>query len=326
MKTIVRSFVRSAALTVLLLGTQAHADPAVTPLRLASASLPSMSMGLLAANEGFFEAEGQPVEVVDCLNGKDCIGRIVRGQADITIVSDTSVVLALHAGHKLELIATVASSRRSNQLVARADRGIARGSDLKGRRVGYLAGTSSHFYTETFLSFYGLTPRDVTLVPLDPTRPTDALVRGEIDAAGLYHPFGGQALELLGERGKSLDIPPIYTLTMNLVARPGLTDAQLVKVLRGLQQVVLQMRNQPALAYANTSRVLGIPADRVAALLREFDFRLRLDQSLIGTLETESRWAMRSGQSTVLEAPDYLDVVRARPLRMLESRAVSLVK
>ena len=61
-------------------------------------------------------------------------------------------------------------------------------------------------------------------------------------------------------------------------------------------------------------------------LLREFDFRLRLDQSLIGTLETESRWAMRAGLSTVVEPPDYLDVVRARPLRMLEARAVSLVK
>lgn len=307
-----------------LVGT-AHANTD-TPLRLASASLPSMAMGLVAAAEGYFDAEGLPVEVVDCVNGKDCIARIVSGQADISIVSDTSLVLALHAGHKLELISTVASSRRSNQLVARADRGIVQGYDLRGRRIGYLAGTSSHFYTETFLSFYGLTTRDVTLVRLDPQRPIDALLRGEVDAAGLYHPFGGQALEQLGTRGKSLEIPPIYTLTMNLVARPGLTDAQLVKVLRGLHSVTQQLRTQPAQAYASASRVLGIPTDRVAMLLREFDFRLRLDQSLIGTLETESRWAMRAGLSTVVEPPDYLDVVRARPLRMLEARAVSLVK
>jgi ABC-type nitrate/sulfonate/bicarbonate transport system substrate-binding protein len=323
LKSFVHTVWSGLVLGLACLAGTAHAD---APLRLASASLPSMSIGLLAASEGYFESEGQPVEVTSCLNGKDCIGRIVRGEADITIVSDTSLVLALHAGHKLELVATVASSRRSNQLVARADRGILQGSDLKGRRIGYLAGTSSHFYTDTFLSFHGLTTRDVTLVPLDPTRPTEALVRGEVDAAGLYHPYGGLALEQLGQRGRSLDIPPIYTLTMNLVVRPGLTDTQLMKVLRGLHQVAQLLRTQPAQAYAIASRALGIPADKVALLLREFDFRLRLDQSLIGTLETESRWAMRSGLSTVVEPPDYLDVVRARPLRLLEARAVSLVK
>lgn len=327
LKHTVRTALSGLILMACLLASHAQAQTAATPaLRLASAGLPSMSIGLLAAAEGYFDAEGQPVEVVGCVNGKDCIARIVAGQADVTIVSDTSLVLALHAGHKLELIATVASSRRSNQLVARADRGIVRGSDLKGLRIGYLAGTSSHFYTETFLSYHGLTPRDVTLVKLDPVRPIEALLKGEVDAAGLYHPFGGQALEALGPRGKALEIPPIYTLTMNLVARPGLSDAQLIKVLRALQQVAQLMRNDPNQAYSLASRVLGIPVERVAGLLREFDFRLRLDQSLIGTLETESRWAMRSGQSTLVEPPDYLDVIRARPLRQLEPRAVSMVK
>lgn len=326
MKHLVRAALSGLTLLACLLASTAQADPPTPPLRLASAGLPSMSIGLLAAAEGYFDAEGQPVQVVSCINGKDCIARIVSGEADITIVSDTSLVLALHAGHKLELLATVASSRRSNQLVARADRGIARGSDLRGKRVGYLAGTSSHFYTETFLSFHGLTPNDVTLVKLDPVRPIDALLRGEVDAAGLYHPFGGQALDALGPKGRALEIPPIYTLTMNLVARPGLTDVQLMKVLRSLQQVAHLLRNEPAKAHALASRVLGIPLERVAVLLREFDFRLRLDQSLIGTLETESRWAMRSGQSTLTEPPDYLDVIRARPLRQLEPRAVSMVK
>jgi len=323
----IRAALSGLTLIACLLASPARAEPpASPPLRLASAGLPSMSIGLLAAAEGYFDAEGQPVEVVGCINGKDCIARIVAGQADVTIASDTSLVLALHAGHKLELIATVASSRRSNSLVARTDRGIVQGSDLRGRRIGYLAGTSSHFYTETFLSYHGLAPKDVTLVKLDPVRPIDALLRGEVDAAGLYHPFGAQALEALGPRGKVLDIPPIYTLTMNLVARPGLSDAQLIKVLRALQQVAQMMRNEPGEAYTLAARVLGTPVERVAVLLREFDFRLRLDQSLLGTLETESRWAMRSGLSTLVEPPDYLDVIRARPLRQLEPRAVSMVK
>jgi ABC-type nitrate/sulfonate/bicarbonate transport system substrate-binding protein len=210
--------------------------------------------------------------------------------------------------------------------VARADRGITRGPDLKGRRIGYIAGTSSHFYTETFLSFHGLTSRDVTLVALDPLKPTEALVQGDVDAAGLYHPHGGRAIDQLGVRGTSLDIPPIYTLTMNLVARPGLSDEELTRVLRGLRKAIRQLRDEPGQSHATAAKVLGMPADRMASLMREFDFRLRLDQSLIGTLETESRWAMRTGLSKLTQPPDFLDVVRTQPLRLLEPRDVSLVK
>jgi len=296
------------------------------PLRLAVAKLPSMLPGLVAAEQGHFRAEGLTVDAVPCTNGEDCIAQIQRGRADLAIASDASVVLAVHAGQPLELIATVASSRRSNQVVARTDRGIRQGADLRGRRVGFIPGTSSHFYTETFLSFHGLTTRDVVMVPLDPLRPVDALVQGEVDAAGFFHPNGPQALTRLGPLGQVLELPPIYTLTVNLVARPGLSDDQLVRVLRGLQRSirVVRSRNDPSLQ--TSARLLGVKPPEVAGLLGDFDYRLRLDQSLLGTLEAESRWAAPSDGSTSRAAPDFLDIVRVGPMRQLDARSVSLVK
>ena len=296
------------------------------PLRLAVAKLPSMLPGLVAAEQGHFRAEGLTVDAVPCTNGEDCIAQIQRGRADLAIASDASVVLAVHAGQPLELIATVASSRRSNQVVARTDRGIRQGADLRGRRVGFIPGTSSHFYTETFLSFHGLTTRDVVMVPLDPLRPVDALVQGEVDAAGFFHPNGPQALTRLGPLGQVLELPPIYTLTVNLVARPGLSDDQLVRVLRGLQRSirVVRSRNDPSLQ--TSARLLGVKPPEVAGLLGDFDYRLRLSQSLLGTLEAESRWAARSDGSTSRAAPDFLDIVRVGPMRQLDARSVSLVK
>ena len=271
-------------------------------------------------------AEGLTVDAVPCTNGEDCIAQIQRGRADLAMASDASVVLAVHAGQPLELIATIASSRRSNQVVARTDRGIRQGADLRGRRVGFIPGTSSHFYTETFLSFHGLTSRDVVMVPLDPLRPVDALVQGEVDAAGFFHPNGPQALTRLGPLGQVLELPPIYTLTVNLVARPGLSDDQLVRVLRGLQRSirVVRSRNDPSLQ--TSARLLGVKPPEVAGLLGDFDYRLRLDQSLLGTLEAESRWAARSDGSTSRAAPDFLDIVRVGPMRQLDARSVSLVK
>lgn len=296
------------------------------PLRLAVARLPSMLPGLVAAEQGHFRAEGLTVDAVPCTNGEDCIAQIQRGRADLAMASDASVVLAVHAGQPLELIATIASSRRSNQVVARTDRGIRQGADLRGRRVGFIPGTSSHFYTETFLSFHGLTTRDVVMVPLDPLRPVDALVQGEVDAAGFFHPNGPLALTRLGPLGQVLELPPIYTLTVNLVARPGLSDDQLVRVLRGLQRSirVVRSRNDPSLQ--TSARLLGVKPPEVAGLLGDFDYRLRLSQSLLGTLEAESRWAARSDGSTSRAAPDFLDIVRVGPMRQLDARSVSLVK
>ena len=308
------------------LAAQTAQTAQTAPLRLAVAKLPSMLPGLVAADQGHFRAEGLTVDAVPCTNGEDCIAQIQRGRADLAMASDASVVLAVHAGQPLELIATVASSRRSNQVVARTDRGIRQGADLRGRRVGFIPGTSSHFYTETFLSFHGLTTRDVVMVPLDPLRPVDALVQGEVDAAGFFHPNGPQALTRLGPLGQVLELPPIYTLTVNLVARPGLSDDQLVRVLRGLQRSirVVRSRNDPSLQ--TSARLLGVKPPEVAGLLGDFDYRLRLDQSLLGTLEAESRWAARSDGSTSRAAPDFLDIVRVGPMRQLDARSVSLVK
>ena len=308
------------------LAAQTAQTAQTAPLRLAVAKLPSMLPGLVAAEQGHFRAEGLTVDAVPCTNGEDCIAQIQRGRADLAMASDASVVLAVHAGQPLELIATIASSRRSNQVVARTDRGIRQGADLRGRRVGFIPGTSSHFYTETFLSFHGLTSRDVVMVPLDPLRPVDALVQGEVDAAGFFHPNGPLALTRLGPLGQVLELPPIYTLTVNLVARPGLSDDQLVRVLRGLQRSirVVRSRNDPSLQ--TSARLLGVKPPEVAGLLGDFDYRLRLDQSLLGTLEAESRWAARSDGSTSRAAPDFLDIVRVGPMRQLDARSVSLVK
>ena len=315
-----------AGLLALGAGPLAAQSPQSAPLRLAVAKLPSMLPGLVAAEQGHFRAEGLTVDAVPCTNGEDCIAQIQRGRADLAIASDASVVLAVHAGQPLELIATIASSRRSNQVVARTDRGIRQGADLRGRRVGFIPGTSSHFYTETFLSFHGLTTRDVVMVPLDPLRPVDALVQGEVDAAGFFHPNGPLALTRLGPLGQVLELPPIYTLTVNLVARPGLSDDQLVRVLRGLQRSirVVRSRNDPSLQ--TSARLLGVKPPEVAGLLGDFDYRLRLSQSLLGTLEAESRWAARSDGSTSRATPDFLDIVRVGPMRQLDARSVSLVK
>jgi len=299
---------------------------ATQPLRLAVAPFPSMSPGTLAAVDGHFREAGSPVELVSCVNGGECASLLAEGKADLALVSDIAFVLAVMSGQPLELLGTVASSRRSNQIIRRTDRGTGTGADLRGMRLGYISNTSSHFYAEKFLRFHGLTKKEVTLVALDPRRPVEALVQGQVDAAALFPPFILQAMQQLGPRGDLLQTPAIYTLSINLVARPGLGDARLTGVLSGLRSATKAMGGQPERSRAVLAEALRMPGDQLQVALTDFDFRVSLDQSLISTLEAQSRWALRNRLTTRTDMPDYLDLIRLDPLKALDRRAVSIVK
>ena len=58
----------------------------------------------------------------------------------------------------------------------------------------------------------------------------------------------------------------------------------------------------------------------------DFEFRVALEQSLIANLEAESRWAMREGLVPRGPLPDYLPMFRPAALRVVDRRAVSIVK
>jgi len=63
-----------------------------------------------------------------------------------------------------------------------------------------------------------------------------------------------------------------------------------------------------------------------AAQLDGYEFRLSLDQTLLSTLEAESRWAVREGLVESKAVPDYLELMRVEPLRALDPRAMTIVK
>ena len=320
-----RSLFASAlsSLTLLVAGTAAAAT-----LTLAVADLPHMAPALVAEAEGFFTAEGLDLKVLHCVNGRRCLQHLLDGQAQLATVADLPLALASHAGMPFEVVVTMATTR-DHRLVVRADRGIARMSDLKGKRIGFVRGTSVHYYIDTLLRLHDLDPSQVKLMPLEPETLVDLLVRGELDAAALYQPLVHQAWKRLGAKAILLESARAYTATMNLVSttRPGpLADADLLKVIRALNRACTLIDSQPERAQAVLARVLKVDAPTLRAMWPDFDFRLTLQQSLLTTLESQSRWALRAGLVPAGPAPDFLTRVRPGPLRALDPRAVSLVR
>lgn len=300
---------------------------AAAGLRLGLSPIPSTGLAHLARAQGFFAAQGLPdIEFITCTSGGDCAGRLVKGEFDITLASDTSAVVTTQEGGLLDVVATTASSRTSNRVVARRAAGLERPEQLRGKRVGYIPGTSSHYFTEAFLNYHGIDVRDVTMVALDARRAVDQLVAGEVDAAGLFHPQAPLAQQRLGEQGLTFPIPPIYTVTVNLLTRPGTSDDMLERVLRALLQAEDYLKAEPARARDDLARQLGIATPMIDAMLREFEFRVGLNQSLLVSLESQARWSKRSTLVDNRATVDYFERMRPAPLRRIDPRRVTLIK
>ena len=308
------------------LGALATAAASASPLTLAIADLPAFSPALLADEAGFFASEGLDVKVIRCVNGRRCLQHLTDGEAAMATVADIPMVMAAHAGKPFGIVTTMAMSRHENRLIARGDRAIRSASDLKGKRLGFIRGTSSHYFVDSFLTFSGLKHQELTLVPLDPARAAEQLIAGEVDAAGLYNPHGPRALEQLGDKAVQLPTPSFYTITLNLVAQPTVSDEDVRKVLRALERALVLMRQQPHTARTLVASRLRLETTVLKSMWGDYEFRLVLDQALITTLESESRWAVREGLVENKAMPNYLDIVRDAPLRSIDRRAVTVIK
>ena len=324
-----RRWLQTAA-AALLLATGAAAQAAPSSLTLAMVDNPNASPVLIADAMGYFAAEGLTLKLLHCAFGRICLKHLLDGEAQVAGVTDTPITFASFARKDFAVIATLATSGREHRMVVRNDRGILEPKDLKGKRIGTLSGTSGHYFTETFLRFHGIEPAEVTIVTLKADDASAALVRGTVDAAGLFNPHGIDALRQLGTIGRVLPMPGFFSVHFNLVSVPsaaGASDADLARLLRGLRRAYELMQNEPAKSRDIVARALGADAKAIDDMGKDFDFRMQLAPTLISSLEAQARWALRARLVPAeSKLPDYLDFIRAEPLRQVEPRAVRLAK
>ena len=318
------------ASTALLLGSTAALQAAPAQLTLGVADSGAYAAPVLIADaQGYFAAEGLALKVVRCAFGRICLQKLLDGELHFATVADTPIVFASFTRHDFAVVATITTSGRETQMVVRGDRGIRGPADLKGKRIGMLKGTSGHYFTESFLLFHGVNMADVTLVPLDARDVVGPLVRGEIDAAGLFQPHVLNALRQLGANGATLPGGSFFSLGFNIVSvgeAAGASDEDVQKLLRAVRRADALIRSEPEQARKIVAAALKLDVRELAASWGDFDYRTQLGQGLVNSLESQARWAMRAGLVPAgSRLPDYLDYVRTEPLRRVDPHAVRLV-
>ena len=129
----------------------------------------------------------ESVKWVEFQFGPPLLEGLGLGAVDLGAVGDTPPIFAQVAGAKLVYAAATPASQ--NAILVPKDSPIKTVADLKGRRVAFGKGSSSHAVTVRALAHAGLSPKDIQEVYLAPADATAAFSGGRVDAWTVWDPY-----------------------------------------------------------------------------------------------------------------------------------------
>lgn len=302
----------------LLFAVSALAQQPAT-VRLAQNLSPISGVAIVAKQRGFFDKHGLDVAVSNFTTGRQALEAVMAGGADISTVAEAPITAGAMAKQRMALLARINFSDVKT-LTDTSDR-IAKAADLKGKRIGYAAGTGSEVYTMTLLKQGGLTPADVTLVNLRPQDMVSAIVKGSIDAMNIWEPHISNARKLLGEKARELDTKGVYAETFNIVTTQDYLSkhpAQVQNFLRALIDAHQWIRANPDQAITVIAETVGMKRDDFAPLWGDYNYDVVLDEQVFAVLRTHAQWRLDTKNApSGATMPDWRSVVFPEPLRSI---------
>ncbi|MBI5101385.1 MAG: NrtA/SsuA/CpmA family ABC transporter substrate-binding protein [Nitrospirae bacterium] len=283
----------------------------------------------IAEAQGYFRQEGLEATLQAQGHGKLALEALAEGKADFATAGSTPIILAIMDGEKISLISSIQSSNRNNAIAARKDRGILAPKDLKGKKTAATLGTIREFFLDSFLVVNGLSRKDVTVVDLGPAEMLEAISNGSVDAVSALSPDPVRIQKMLGDKGIMFYDENIYTAAFNIVSTQEYilrNPRTIEKLLRALVKAEEFARQSPSEAQKNVAEARQIDKVLLGEIWDANDFSVKLDQSLLLSLEDESRWAIKNKLTTATKVPNYLDYIYRDGLASVKPEAVRILK
>jgi len=314
-------------------GTKAPASPASPTVQKISLGLPMQptdALPILAYEKGFFKQEGLDVAFKAYPSGKRALKEgLLRGEVDVITATEIPVVMALLEKHPLTILASVATADNVNRIVARSDRGIKTAFDLAGKKIATQKASAVHYFLYLFLQNQPIDTGTVRFSFMKAEQLPGALASGTIDAFSMREPYVTRARELLGNKTIIFEMPGLYVQAELLLStqkfskeHPGVTQ----KLLKALVRAEAYAKENREDAIRTVATVLGIKPSIYTSQWRELDLRVRLDQSLLTLLESQSRWAIENRMTSAKEVPNFLDAINMEDMMQVKPDAVTIIR
>jgi NitT/TauT family transport system substrate-binding protein len=283
----------------------------------------------VALDNGFFHEEGLVVTPQPHEFGRIALNSMLEGKADLAITADTPVMHAVTGGREITTIGVAMTSRRGSAIIARKDRGIVVPADLKGKTVGVARGTAGEYFLDSFLSTRGMDTDQLNILDMRPGEMLEGLLAGRADAVSIWDPLLIQLKRELGVNGIVFYDEAIYRYITCIAARPEFVRTRpedVRKLLTALIRAENFIKDNPEASRRLAADFLKLDREVLEEIWASYDFRVVLDQSLIVSLEDQTRWAQQKGLTSRGEMPHYLDFIYFDGLLTVKPEAVRIIR
>lgn len=274
---------------------------------------------ILASRKGWFAAKG--VEIRDVKLGMSAgiagAEALISGSADVAVMGDVPGIIALAGKRDCVLVASYGGGEKMHSIVVGAKSGITKPSDLTGKRLGVMFGSSTHGAVMLYLKKHTIDPARVKLVNIPQKDVIEALMSGSIDALAASDPTPALALakvkgarELACLSGLDNDYPLV------IVASRSFADAHpeaIRAIVAGTRKAVQWIKKDPKAAARELALVTGAPVDLEVASLRKLEWWVKLDDRIIKSLSTTAEFLHSIGK--LKQVPDIRAHVRPEFLK-----------
>jgi sulfonate transport system substrate-binding protein len=197
------------------------------------------------------------------------------GSIDVGSMSEIPPIFTATTNAKMRLVATMKSEVTSQVVLVPEKSAIQTVADLKGKRIGYVRATTSHYILLRLLQEAGIGWADITPVALTPQDGLAAFGRGDLDAWIIYGVQGSQARltfkarVLTDGRGRLSGNYVIAASTVAL-ADEGTRNA-IADYLYRVNKAVQWQGNNPDASAALLEKITGVSAEIFLLQHRERD-------------------------------------------------------
>ena len=281
----------------------------------------------VALKKGLFKEEGLDVSFRPCSSGHLGLAEALKGDVDLATEADTPIARAAIKGEPVAIVATIAEINRAILIIARKDHGISMAKDLSGKIIGVTRGSSAEFFLHIFLATSYIDPASVRIVDVEAERIEDVLQKGEVDAVCTWSPHTNNLQDKLGDNAVTLYEPDIYTMTWNISGSRSWIEANPQRVKKFLMAIVKANRfiaEKPGEALAISSKYIGSDSPLLKKEWPDYNFVVKLDQSLILTLEDQARWMIKNSGGRNKKLPDFLNLIYSSGLKAAQPEMISI--
>ncbi|MCL5735338.1 MAG: NrtA/SsuA/CpmA family ABC transporter substrate-binding protein [Actinobacteria bacterium] len=299
-------------------------------IRVAYSPFESTALVWIAEAQDYFDKNGLQVTFREYPTGPAALDGMLKGEADITVgTGEFPMVSRSFQQTQARILATIARSELI-YIVGRKDRGIEQPADLKGRRVGTTAGTTSDFFLGRYLEIHGMSMKEVVRVDLKtPDEWVNAVVDGTVDAIATGEPYASAARDRLGSKAvywSAHSSQPLYALAIASQAWTKTRAGTTRRFLKSLIEAEAYTESNPSQSQIIVQKRLNFTAAPMQTVWSRNQFSVSLDQSLVAAMEDEARWLIANSLVSGTSVPSFLDYINEADLEQVRPEVVDILR